>query len=38
MTMRTYYESSQTATYVIRETCAQGESIDLSETPPPTIR
>ncbi|HEX7505293.1 MAG TPA: hypothetical protein VF550_00885, partial [Polyangia bacterium] len=38
MTMRTYYESSQTATYVIRETCAQGESIDLSETPSPTTR
>ena len=35
MTMRTYYESSQTATYVIRETCAGGEATDLSETPPP---
>jgi glycosyltransferase involved in cell wall biosynthesis len=35
ITMRTYYESSQTATYVVRETCAGGEATDLSETPPP---
>ena len=35
MTMRTYYESSQTATYVVREICAGGEATDLSETPPP---
>ena len=35
MTMRTYYESSQTATYVVRETCSGGEATDLSETPPP---
>jgi len=34
MTMRTYYESSQTATYVVRETCSNGRSVDLSETPP----
>ena len=35
MTMRTYYESSQTATYVVRETCSGGQATDLSETPPP---
>ncbi|MBN2575912.1 MAG: glycosyltransferase family 2 protein [Deltaproteobacteria bacterium] len=34
MTMRTYYESSQTATYVVRETCSGGEATDLSQTPP----
>jgi glycosyltransferase involved in cell wall biosynthesis len=34
MTMRTYYESSQTATYVVRETCSGGKATDLSETPP----
>ena len=37
MTMRTYYESSQTATYVVREICTHGESLDLSETPPPVV-
>ena len=35
MTMRTYYESSQTATYVVREICTSGEALDMSETPPP---
>jgi len=35
MTMRTYYESSQTATYVVREICTQDKIVDLSETPPP---
>jgi glycosyltransferase involved in cell wall biosynthesis len=35
ITMRTYYESSQTATYVVRETCSGGDAVDLSETPPP---
>jgi glycosyltransferase involved in cell wall biosynthesis len=35
ITMRTYYESSQTATYVVRETCAGGDLVELSETPPP---
>jgi hypothetical protein len=37
MTMRTYYESSQTATYVIREICTQDKVVDLSETPPPAV-
>jgi glycosyltransferase involved in cell wall biosynthesis len=35
MTMRTYYEASQTATYVIREICSGGETVDLGDTPPP---
>jgi hypothetical protein len=35
MTMRTYYESSQTATYVVREICTQDKVVDMSETPPP---
>ena len=39
MTMRTYYESSQTATYVVREICTQDKVVDVSETPPPvTLR
>jgi len=35
MTMRTYYESSQTATYVVREICTQDKFVDMSETPAP---
>jgi hypothetical protein len=38
MTMRTYYESSQTATYVVREICTQNKVDDLSETPPPLMK
>jgi len=37
MTMRTYYESSQTATYVVREICTQDKVVDMSETPPPMV-
>jgi glycosyltransferase involved in cell wall biosynthesis len=35
MTRHTYYESSWTATYVVREVCTSGGSLDMSETPPP---
>jgi glycosyltransferase involved in cell wall biosynthesis len=35
LTMRTYYEASQTATYVVREICSAGEAVDFGETPPP---